>query len=108
MWNRENLRNKTIGLSISHSRVSKITVLTVFQMGKGTLLNGEGGFEPVLHVPLKSWASGFRIKATPVDRFIGCVCLKKDFVPEGKGTLCPIFKKFQAKKLTHENNQGHF
>ena len=43
---------------------------------------------PVLHVPLKSWASSFRIKATPVDRFIGCVCLKKDFVPEGKGTLC--------------------
>ena len=55
-------------------QLSKITVLTVFKMGKGTLLNGEGDFVPVLHVPLKFWASGFRIKATPVDRFIRRVC----------------------------------
>ena len=74
-------------------QLSKITVLTVFKMGKGTLLNGEGDFVPVLHVPLKSFARGFRIKATPVDEFIGCVCLKMilcqsrgegDFVPEGE------------------------
>ena len=42
---------------------------------------------PVLHVPLKFWASGFRIKLFRCT--IPRVCLlKKDFVPEGKGTLC--------------------
>ena len=56
---------------------------------------------PVLHVPLKSYARGFRIKATPVDQFIGCVCLKMilwqsrgggDFVPEGEsqGDVCQV------------------
>ena len=85
-------------------------------MGKGTLLNGEGDFVPVLHVPLKSYARGFRIKATPVDQFIGCVCLKMilwqsrgggDFVPEGEsqgergisGLFLGILKNSRLKNL---------
>ena len=81
-------------------------------MGKGTLLNGEGDFVPVLHVPLKSYARGFRIKATPVDQFIGCVCLKMilwqsrgggDFVPEGEshgdeGISGLLFSHFEKTK----------
>ena len=42
---------------------------------------------PVLHVPLKFWASGFRIKLSRCTVHRVCL-LKKDFVPEGKGTLC--------------------
>ena len=30
-----------------------------------------------MHVPLKFWASGFRIEDTPSDRFTGRVCKKK-------------------------------
>ena len=37
-----------------------------------------------MHVPLKSWANGFRIKDTPVDRFTGRVCKKKKKVFMGK------------------------
>ena len=33
-----------------------------------------------MHVPLKSWANGFRIKATPEDRFTGRVCEKKKII----------------------------
>ena len=80
---------------------------------------------PVLHVLLKYWASGLRIKATPVPGGqIHWVCmLEKDFVLEGKGTLCQrggpkvmgvyqpyfcgILKKLKAKKLAHEKNQGY-
>ena len=78
-------------------------------MGKGTLCQ----FCTFL---LKSYARGFRIKATPVDQFIGCVCLKMilwqsrgggDFVPEGEsqgdrgisGLFLGILKNSRLKNL---------
>ena len=85
------------------------------------LLNGEGDFVPVLHVPLKFWASGFRIKLSRCTVHRVCL-LKKDFVPEGKGTLCQrgspmvmrvyqayfsaILKKLKPKKLTLRPDQS--
>ena len=77
----------------------------------------------VLHVLLNSWASGFRIKATPIPGgLIHWVCLLKErFCSKGEGDFVPeresqgdvvisglLWGQVKAKKLAHEKFKAIF